>query len=213
MNNLLFSMLALSEGLLKALTSTFGGWYVIILNAFGVFAIVCKVFEYQAKKRDTMFALVITANILWVFYFVFYGDLSSALTCLIGSVRLVIFMQRGKHKWANSMWWLVFFLALQTIISIFTYTGWKDVFSISAGFVGIIAYFIVDQKKYRWLSLAHMSIWVINGATKVYPIALISDSISVVSIIIAIIRFSIIEKKEKSANAFSNVLNDNKIQD
>jgi hypothetical protein len=202
MNNLLFSMAIASEKLLAFLTTSLGSWYLIILNAFGVLAIACKIFEYQVKKRDTMFVLVITASLLWVAYFIFYGDFSSALTCLIGAIRLLIFMQRGKHKWADSIWWLVFFLALQTVVSIFTYKIWQDVFSITAGYVGILAYFMIDPKKYRALSFLHMALWVANSALKFYPIALISDSVSVISVTVAIIRFSIAERKDRKMNEF-----------
>lgn len=213
MENLLFSTTQLSESLLKILTSSLGGWYLIVLNAFGVLAIGCKIFEYQVKKRDLMFAFVITANFLWVAYFIFYGDFSSALTCLIGAIRLIIFMQRGKHKWADSIWWLVFFLALQTVVSIFTYKIWQDLFSITAGFVGIVTYFVMDAKKYRAMSLLHMSLWVVNGALKFYPIALISDSISVISIIVAMVRFAIAEKNDKKVNAFLDTQKDDEILD
>ena len=202
MNNLLFSMTMVSEKLLELLTSSLGAWYLIILNAFGVMAICCKILEYQIKKRGTMMIVATSANFLWVLYFIFYGDFSSALTCAIGVIRLLIFMQKGKHKWADSIWWLVFFLLLQTVVSVFTFKDLRDVFSLSAGFVGIITYFMVDQKKYRAFSLVHMSLWVVNSAIKFYPIALISDTMSTISVTVAIIRFTIAEKRDKQMNEF-----------
>ena len=207
MYNLLFSMAQVSEKLLSVLTSSLGTWYIVILNAFGVLAISCKVVEYQVKKRNAMMIVATSANFLWVLYFIFYGDFSSALTCAIGVVRLLIFMQKGKHKWADSIWWLVFFVLLQTVVTVFTFKDLRDVFSLSAGFVGIITYFMVDQKKYRALSLVHMSLWVVNSAIKFYPIALISDTMSTISVAVAIVRFAIAEKKEKQMNAFMDKQN------
>ena len=202
MNNLLFSMAIVSEKLLSVLTSSLGSWYLIILNAFGVLAICCKIVEYQIKKRGTMMMIATSASFLWVLYFIFYGDFSSALTCAIGVIRLLVFMQKGRHKWADSIWWLVFFLLLQTVVSVFTFKDWHDIFSLTAGFVGIITYFMVDQKKYRAFSLVHMSLWVVNSAIRFYPIALISDTMSTISVAVAIIRFTIAEKRDKQMNAF-----------
>jgi hypothetical protein len=121
---------------------------------------------------------------------------------VIGVIRLLIFIQKGKHKWADSIWWLVFFLLLQTVVSVFTFKDWQDIFSLSAGFVGIVAYFMIDPKKYRALSLAHMSLWVVNSAIRFYPIALISDTMSTISVAVAIVRFTIAERRDKKMNAF-----------
>ena len=185
------------NGTVQALSSFFGlTLYLIILNGFGVLAICCKVTEYQVKKRATMLVIATIANFLWVMYFVFYGDWASALTCFVSSVRLLIFLQKGKHKWADSIFWLVFFLLFQAVVSVFTYSGWKDIFALVAGFVGIVAYYVMNQKAYRVLSLIFMSLWVINGVFKVYPIALISDTLSVISVLSAIIRFDIVKNKQ-----------------
>ncbi len=195
MNNLLLSNIVTTlNGFLGPV------WYLIILNGFGVLAIVCKICEYQVKKRTTMLMIATMANFLWVLYFIFYGDFASALTCLIGCIRLLIFMQKGKYKWADSPLWLIFFLALQVAVAIFTFRIWQDLISITAGFFGIFAYFVIDPKKYRALSFIHMALWVVNSAVKFYPIALISDSVSTISVTVAMIRFSIMEKKAKKNN-------------
>lgn len=179
--------------------ASLGIWYLIILNAFGVFAICCKMVEYQTKRRNVMFIVAIIANICWVLYFALYGDAVSALTCLLNTIRLYIFSCREKHRWAKSMLWLYFFIVLQIAISVFTYNSWKDLFPIIAGFLGIFAYFINDAKVYRLLSFIYMSLWVLNGIFKFYPIALISDSMSVISCAIAIYRFDI-KKQKKGTN-------------
>ena len=194
MNNLLFSIAAFSENMVKTLSNSLGVWYLIILNGFGVIAIICKIFEYQVVKRDTMFVLSTVANFCWVLYFAMYGNFASTLTCAINVIKLLIFMQRGKHAWAESVWWLIGFLVLQVFVTVFTVRAWYDVFSVTAGFLGILAYFVVNQKKYRALSFVHMAVWVANSIVNFYPIALISDSMSTVSCGIAIWRYDLSKK-------------------
>ena len=52
MNNLLFSLTQLGEGIVNGLTGALGGLgYVILINLFGVIAIGLKITETQNKKR------------------------------------------------------------------------------------------------------------------------------------------------------------------
>jgi signal transduction histidine kinase len=202
MNNLLFSL----NDFIKNMSDTLGIWYLIILNAFGVIAIIFKVIEYQVKKRNTMFIMVIVANACWVCYFALYGDLASSLTCAINFVKFLIFMRRETCAWARSILWLYFFLIVQIIVAIFTVTSWLNIFSIVAGFIGIFAYFVVDGKKYRLLSFVHMAMWVVNSAVNFYLIALISDSVSTLSCGVAIYRYDL----SKKAKTISEQTKENK---
>ena len=206
MNNLLFSMADLSAGMVKFLDNTLGIWYLIILNAFGVIAIICKIFEYQVKSRNAMFVLVTIASICWVLYFALYGNFASALTCLLSVIKMLIFMQRGKHKWADGLFWLILFLVLQTVVAVFTTTGWTDVFAIVAGYVGIFSYFVLDQSRYRLLSFFHMALWVVNSTINFYLIALLSDSFSTISCGVAIYRYDL----SKNARKLRKVEKENK---
>ena len=197
MNNLLFSLADFAENLVKFLDNTLGIWYLIILNAFGVLAICCKICEYQSKTRAKTLLFAIVASICWVLYFFFYGAFASMLTCLVGVIRLMVFLQRGKHKWADSIFWLIFFLALQGVIAVFTIRSWLDVFAVVAGVFGVMAYFVVNPTKFRALSFIHMSLWVISSIVNFFPIALISDSASTISCSVAIYRFDLSKNARK----------------
>ena len=190
-------MVELSNSMVKMLNNTLGIWYLIILNAFGVIAIICKIFEYQVKSRNKMFLLVSVANACWVIYFALYGNFASALTCLLNTIRLLVFMQRGKHKWADGSWWLIFFLALQTVVAVFTTKSVFDAFAIAGGYVGIFAYFVTNQKMYRFISFFHMSLWVVNSAINFYLIALLSDLFSTISCGVAIYRYDLSKNARK----------------
>ena len=198
MFNLLFSLQNLTQNLSNAL----GIWYQIILNAFGVIAIVCKIIEYQAKTRKTMFTMVIAACTCWTIYFALYGNLVSTITCGMSVFRFLVFMKRDTCAWAKSMFWLYFFLALQIAVAVWTSLisfSWLNMFAILAGFVGIFAYFVTNDKQYRLISFLHMSLWVVNSAVYFYPIALLSDSFSTISCGVAIYRFDIRKKLRKKA--------------
>ena len=202
-NNFL-SAAALSEKMVSALNSSLGIWYMVIVNAIGVIAIICKILEYQVSTRGKMFTCATIANICWVLYFALYGNFPGALTCTVNVIKMFIFMQRGKHKWADSILWLIVFLIAQAMVAIFTMRYWYDVFSITAGFLGIFAYFVTDQKRYRLLSFFHMALWVANSIANgiafgiaFYLIAILSDSFSTVSCAVAIYRYDLSKKARK----------------
>ena len=202
MTNLLFSVADFSKNLVEILSNTLGIWYLIILNAFGVIAIGCKICEYQAKSRTKILTFATIASICWVLYFAFYGSFASTLTCFLSVIRMFIFMQRGKHAWADSIIWLIVFLVLQIVVAVFTVSSILDVFSVVAGIFGVLAYFVINPTMFRALSFIHMTLWVVNSIINFFPIALISNSASTVSCAVAIYRYDL-SKKARSLKRLS----------
>jgi mannose/fructose/N-acetylgalactosamine-specific phosphotransferase system component IIC len=110
-------------------------------------------------------------------------------------------MQRGKHKWADSIFWLIFFLVVQIVVSVFTFSDWRSIFAIVAGLISTVAYFVMSEKLYRYLFFALITLWLVNGFIYFYWIAVIHDAFAWVSIVIAIFRYNIKSKKEQKAVA------------
>ncbi len=198
MSNLLFSLTTLGNGIVSGLSGALGKiWYLVLVNAIGVVAIVTKIFETQNKKRNRIIFYAILGAICWVSYFILNGDFTSALVNFIGFTQLLVFSQRERKKWASSKFWLVFFLAVQIVISIFTWKDYFSLFPVVGGLLGTIAYFILDEKKYRYLFLTLILLWIGNGIVRGYVIALIHDIFAAVSISIAIVRYNILGKEVK----------------
>ena len=198
MNNLLFSLAALGVGIKDGLIGALGNvWFQILINAVGVFAIAVKIIETQNKKRSAIILLAILNYALWISYFILNGNFTSAIVNTISCIQALVFLQRGKHKWADSKFWLIFFLIVQIVASFFTWNGPFSLFSICAGLLSTVAYYVMDEKLYRYFFLALILLWIGNGIVYFYPIALIHDIFAAVSIIIAIIRYNFI-KKEKN---------------
>ncbi|MBR2498092.1 MAG: YgjV family protein [Clostridia bacterium] len=191
MNNLLFSLPVLGETIVNGLIGSLGMvWFQILINSIGVMAILVKVVESQSKKRKIIILLAIINFLLWITYFVLNGNLTAATVNSISLVQAIIFLQREKHKWANSKFWLFLFVSAQIVASFFTWNGPFSLFSIAGGILTTIAYYVLDVKLYRYFFLALMLFWVGNGIVYFYPIALIHDVFGVISISIAIIRYN-----------------------
>ena len=195
MMNLLLSVTDISNGLVNFLSDTFGIWYLIILNAFGVIAIVFKMSEAWLKRRCLIIAFACISTGCWMCYYLLNGNFTSMLVSVVAITKYLIFAQRERHKWADSKWWLYGFIVLQVIICVLTFKNWTSILSVSAGILGTFAYFTLSQKSYRWCLLSCQSCWVIHDAINLYYVALFANVLASVSIIFSIIKFSIAERK------------------
>lgn len=197
-NNLLFS----GDQLVAFLTSALGQtWYLVVLNAFGVIAMLLKVTELQLKKRNAIIVFASVVSGCWVIYFSLQGDFASALSCLIGIFQSLIFLQRGKHKWADSILWLIGILIVRIAFGVLSFKEWHDIFSISAGIIGTFAYFVMKESHYRAIFLVSILLWVVNSAFKFYIVAFLNDSFASVSAIVAILRYDLLKGKFKNVNS------------
>ena len=203
MNNLLFSFASLGKTVYDGLINSLGIiWFNVLINFIGSVAILVKVIETQNKKRTRIVLFAVLNYFLWITYFVLNGNFTAAVVNGISFIQLLIFLQRGKYKWADSYFWLVFFILAQVVAGFFTWAGPYSLFSITAGILSTVAYFVMDEKIYRYFFLALITLWIFNGIVYGYVIALIHDIFAFVSILIAIIRYNF--KKTAPSKEVSN---------
>lgn len=176
--------------------STLGVWYLILVNAFGVLAIVCKVVEFQCKSRKIIFTLATLSFACWIMYFALQGDFVSALINFICFIEVLLFMKRESWKWVNGIWLMFVFLALQIGLGIITFKYWHDIFAILGGALMTIAYFVMSKKTYRIISAGSQLLWVANSVSKLYVVALINDVFATISVFVSIIRFYVLKKPD-----------------
>ena len=199
MNNLLFSFSSL-DNLILSIHNSIGIWYYIIFNFFGILAVAFRVTEFQLKSRSKRLVCSIGSYISWIFYFALQYGYTTSLVSLVCAIQCLIFLQRDKHKWAKSIAWLFLFLALQVGISITSLRNWYDIFSVLAGICSTIGYFVLSEKKYRFILLCSLISWVLSSAFNMYIVALCADLSSTTSAVIGIVRYYKYHNKSNTAN-------------
>ena len=188
-------LLSASMNYVAVLKDTFGFWYQIIFNAIGVLAMLFSVISYQFKRRFAIMSFMLTGQVCWVLYFVWQGDLVSALTCFITVSMLVVFLFRDRAAWAKSRVWLFVFLGAIVLSSVLTFRDWRDVFPMFAGVFIVLSNYMLDEKKLRIFAFFSLFCWVSNGILKGYYVALISDLSSLISNIVSLYRYRNVKKK------------------
>ena len=171
--------------------------HAVLVNVIGEISILFLVLSFQMKDRIKILVINFIGAFGWTVYFVLMGDLTSALVGVIGLIRTIIFVFRDKHSWAKSPLWLIFFLAISVVFGVSSFSSWKDIFSISAGILSIVSFYCLSERKLRLISVGCYSCWFANSVSKGYVIALISDVLTLVSVVLALIRYEIKQKNER----------------
>lgn len=190
----LLSMKTLSDNMTSALSGAMGDWYPILYNTIGIISIFLQFMVYQMKDRKRILGLNFVNSIGWMIYFVLQGNFVSGVSCGLGIIRNLVFIFRGKYAWAESRLWLVLFLCISGA-SAFGIVSWIDVFGLIAGLSSTIAFFMKNEKTIRKISLFTFTAYICNSISHGYVIALIADSTSFISVVIALVRYR--NKEEK----------------
>lgn len=186
----------LSDNIVSAL-SPLGIWYLIITNFVGVIAIILLAASFQMKSRKLLLLVFIFSQLCWAIYFILQGDLSSGVLCLFSIIMSLVFMQREKHKWANSIFWLFFFAAVMLACSILTFKNdWRNIFPLMGNLLTAISFYMLNQKVLRIINIGTYLCWMGNSISKFYIVALISDTATLLSVIISLLRLKFTEKKK-----------------
>lgn len=189
MLNTLLGISEVSGRLVSALSGAMQGWYPVFYNAIGVLAIILQIATFQMESRKKILFWATLSKLGWLSYFVLQGDFISGVPNMIAVMSNFVFGYRGKYRWAESRWWLVFFLAFTGITSCLTFQTWKDIFPLGACLLSLVSFFMMDENKLRTLSFFTLCVFLCNSASKGYIVSLTADITGLLSIIIAMIRY------------------------
>lgn len=188
-NQLLFSITDISEGLVGALDGALGIWYKILFNAIGVVSIFLQFMIFQMENKKKIVFVGILSDIGWLSYFALQGDFISGTANIIGIISKVVITLQGKHQWAESKLWNIFFVAFAAVFSIWTFQRWMDVFALMACTLSILAFFMTKENDIRKVALLAYCAFMCNSISKLYVVALIADITALASCAVALYRY------------------------
>lgn len=176
----------------------------IVAQLIGFVAMFFSLISFQAKTRGGIIALQILSNsILVVQYFLLgysTGEVyySAVVANFIGLFRNAIYSMRGKWKIARSKVVPAVAILLFIVSGIFTYKTPFDILPIFSMCVSSIAFFMREERLIRYLSVLVILPWVVYSIYAGNIASIISDSLNLISVIIAILRFDIIRRVPKN---------------
>ena len=202
-------------------------WWEIFVQGIGFVAIAMNVLSAQFNTHFKIMLFKSLGSFLFALQYLFLGAFTGMAMDLIGVIRNFIFTYNVK-KGKSNKWWIVFFSLITAIVGITiivltwsktleVLTRWTNnptwlfvlamlisILSITAKVVSTIGYGAKSPHVIRMINLPTFSMWIIYNFIAFSIAGIVSDAMSIISIIIAEIRFR--EKPKKTAKT-DNVSN------
>ena len=183
-------------------------WFTVFIQAVGIVAMAINTLSYQRPTQKGILRMQLVSSLLFGFHFGAIGAITGSILNGIGACRAVVYGNRDK-KWARGRWWLPFFITLYLTAYVLTFTvfgkeatPWNlalEFLPVMGMTVSNISFLLDNEKKLRALALINSPLWrVYNGINRSIG-GTVTEIISLISVVIAIIRFDIRKGGKKTA--------------
>lgn len=163
----------------------------IIAQGFGIAGLVVMLFSFQFKSNKGLFVMQGIGSLFFVVNFMLIGAVGGALFNIVNFIRSLLFLKRDK------LWKLYFVVALYILCLCFSiYTLKGDLFKI---FISALPCFTLlgmtycmwkgNGRKIRYAQILYLSpSWIIHNIVNLSIGGIISDTINIISSVVALIR-------------------------
>ncbi len=177
----------------------------VVGQIVGVLIILWSFFIYIQKEHDRILVCKLVSDVLSVLQLILCGAYSGAGVNVVMCAREIVFLNRGKHRWADSRWWLYLFIAFIMVVPFVT--GGQKPFSpmwfinalpaFGSG-IAVIGLYSKNAHVTRLLSLAGISLWLIYVTVLQNWIQIVSNGVSICSILVGLLGDRIRHKKKNT---------------
>ncbi len=160
----------------------------IIAQILGILALGVTIVCYQFNSQKKILAAQMIAATLFTVNLALLGGMSGALLNIHGICRALTFYQRGKHKWADSPFWVWFYIVAAVVCVAVTYKSPVDILPLVGQIFTTISFFMKDAAKIRLFTLPSPPCWFIYHLTTGNIGGTLNEIFVISSIIIGMIR-------------------------
>ncbi len=177
-------------------------WYIfykmtefIISQVLGGIALILVCVGYFLKSKTSFLVMQIVANIFYASSFLVQNSLVGGIITLISMIRCIYLYICEKKSFSKTIYFLPIFFVFYIIVGVVFYAGIGDIIPVITATLFTIAFYIKDLQATRYLCILPNAMLILyNILCKTYTNALL-DSIEVVVLIVAIIKYHIENKK------------------
>ncbi len=172
----------------------------LIAFIVGLVAVVCFLLSYQQKRRGGIILLNMTSRALYILQYILLGAFDGAALDVSGFVAS--FLAQKKDAAIIKKHLKLFIIGIDVIIITSGLIFYRNIFSlfpIAGVLLHTSAFWLEDEKRIRLVSLLGSPFWLVFNITSGAYGSAIGDTLSIVSILVAMIRYDIrpLSKKEK----------------
>lgn len=161
----------------------------------GLLAVACFLLSYQMKKRKGIILLNATSRALYILQYILLGAFDGAALDVSGIVASILAEKKDAPLIKKHL--KLFIVGIDLIIIASGLIFYRNIFSLFP-IVGVLlhtsAFWLEREKHIRLVSLLGSPFWLVFNITSGAYGSAIGDTLSIVSILIAIFRYDILNK-------------------
>lgn len=164
----------------------------IFIQGIGFIAIALFVISYQIKSNRLLFLFQLMGSALFCLQFFLLDAISGCLSLAVNILRNALMMKYKQWEWVRSKWCPVAIAAMFAAVLIFTWNGPVSLLAFAASVSSTFAYWSDCPCRIRMVNLVCASpCWLVYDVLVHSIGGIVSESITIVSIILSFIRFGI----------------------
>ncbi len=180
---------------------------VVLSQVLGGIAMLALFLGYQQRKRKKLLIYKLIADVGWVAHYCLLGGYGGAIPNFVGIFRELIFIQRGKSKWASHIIWLPTFLIINFTLGLFTFSSIYNVIPIVSSAFVTVSLWIKNPKHIKLLILPATIGFLVYNCILHSLVGVVNEVLGIVSILIFLIRGGKIMKNKDifTEDVFTNL--------
>lgn len=172
----------------------------IFIRAVGIVGLVLGVAAFQSNKHKVIVITKLGSEAAFTVQYFLLDAYTGSIMNLIGVIRNFIFYRLvEKGRSTKAVMWI--FCGIYVISAIVTWEGPQSLLPLVGKLCSTVAYSIKNTRAIRMINIPTLTMWMVYNCTCSAWEALATDSISLISVLIAMTRFDIVPYfKNKKAN-------------
>ena len=162
----------------------------IIIQAIGFLGLAMSIVAFQFKKHGQIVLCKTSSVLFFSLHYVLLGAWSAAALELISAIRNLIFYKQVK-KSISTLPAILGFGAFVLITGLATYDGLLSLLPIACKLLTTVSYGMKNEKWLRIITLPSCIMWVIYNFYVGSIAGMLTDSMALVSIVIAMVKFDL----------------------
>ena len=151
-------------------------------QGLAIVGLVAMIVSYLQTKRKNILLGKLAADISKVLHYLCLGAYAGIVPNAVGVLRESVYLNRVKHKWADSALWPAVFIALNIIMGIFTYDTPVDILPIAASVFATLSFWFKSPIVTKAVSLPATSSFLVYDIL-VGSASILTEAVTLVAII------------------------------
>ncbi len=170
----------------------------LIIRILGISGLAASVLSFQFKRHKGIVLCKMLSELLFAVQYFFMGAYTGGLLDLTSGVRNFLFYKCVEKK-RSTLPVIIGFSALVVTLALLSWAGPVSLLPMAAKVLTTVSYGMKNERLLRFITLPSCFCWIAYNAVVGNWEGIISDSLSLVSILIAVYKFDILAAKKDVA--------------